>query len=199
MKWVARENTTGHAVAMTGVSDERRIVKVSKYLAKHLRHQPERIGITLDANGWVPVDELITAAAAHGFRLSRAELDHMVAVNDKRRFTIDGDRIRANQGHTVTVDLELAPAQPPAYLYHGTVARNLDAIRAEGLRPMDRHHVHLSPDRETATRVGARRGRPVVLPVDAGAMHRDGLVFHVSANGVWLADSVPPRYLRFPG
>ncbi|MFB6980697.1 RNA 2'-phosphotransferase [Streptomyces scopuliridis] len=184
---------------MTGVSDERRIVKVSKYLAKHLRHQPERIGLTLDANGWVPVDELMTAAAAHGFRLSRAELDHVVAVNDKRRFTIDGDRIRANQGHTVTVDLELAPAQPPAYLYHGTVARNLDAIRAEGLRPMDRHHVHLSPDRETATRVGARRGRPVVLSVDAGTMHRDGLVFHVSANGVWLTDSVPPRYLRFPG
>ncbi|MEV8392688.1 MULTISPECIES: RNA 2'-phosphotransferase [unclassified Streptomyces] len=182
---------------MTGISDERRIVKVSKYLAKHLRHQPERIGITLDANGWVPVDELMTATAAHGFRLSRAELDHVVAVNDKRRFTIDGDRIRANQGHTVAVDLELAPAQPPAYLYHGTVARNLDAIRAEGLRPMDRHHVHLSPDRETATRVGARRGRPVVLPVDAGAMHRDGLVFHVSANGVWLTDSVPPRYLRF--
>ncbi|MFJ5684457.1 MULTISPECIES: RNA 2'-phosphotransferase [unclassified Streptomyces] len=184
---------------MTGVSDERRIVKVSKYLAKHLRHQPERIGITLDANGWVPVDELMTAAAAHGFRLSRAELDHVVAVNDKRRFTIDGDRIRANQGHTVTVDLELPPAHPPAYLYHGTVARKLDAIRDEGLRPMDRHHVHLSPDRETATRVGARRGRPVVLPVDAGAMHRDGLVFHVSANGVWLTDSVPPRYLRFPG
>ncbi|WP_129767338.1 RNA 2'-phosphotransferase [Streptomyces sp. L-9-10] len=184
---------------MTGVSDERRIVKVSKYLAKHLRHQPERIGITLDANGWVPIDELMTAAAAHGFRLSRAELDHVVAVNDKRRFTIDGDRIRANQGHTVTVDLELPPAQPPAYLYHGTVARNLEAIRDEGLRPMDRHHVHLSPDRETATRVGARRGRPVVLPVDAGAMHRDGLVFHVSANGVWLTDSVPPRYLCFPG
>ncbi|RYJ30398.1 RNA:NAD 2'-phosphotransferase [Streptomyces sp. L-9-10] len=196
---MARNSTTGHAVAMTGVSDERRIVKVSKYLAKHLRHQPERIGITLDANGWVPIDELMTAAAAHGFRLSRAELDHVVAVNDKRRFTIDGDRIRANQGHTVTVDLELPPAQPPAYLYHGTVARNLEAIRDEGLRPMDRHHVHLSPDRETATRVGARRGRPVVLPVDAGAMHRDGLVFHVSANGVWLTDSVPPRYLCFPG
>ncbi|MFJ9032991.1 RNA 2'-phosphotransferase [Streptomyces sp. NPDC102274] len=184
---------------MTGISDERRIVKVSKYLSKHLRHQPERIGITLDAHGWVPIDELMAAAAAHGFRLSRTELDHVVAVNDKRRFTIDGDRIRANQGHTVTVDLELAPAQPPAYLCHGTVARNLGAIRAEGLRPMDRHHVHLSPDRETATRVGARRGRPVVLPVDAEAMHRDGLVFHVSANGVWLTDSVPPRYLRFPG
>ncbi|MFD5029742.1 RNA 2'-phosphotransferase [Streptomyces sp. NPDC058405] len=184
---------------MTGSPDERRTVKVSKYLSKHLRHQPERIGIALDANGWVAVDELIRAAAEHGFRISRAELDHVVAVNDKRRFTVQGDRIRANQGHTVEVDLGLAPAEPPAYLYHGTVAGNLDAIRAEGLRPMLRHHVHLSPDRETATRVGARRGRPVVLSVDAGAMHRGGLVFHVSANGVWLTDSVPPEFLRFPG
>ncbi|QXE35866.1 RNA 2'-phosphotransferase [Streptomyces sp. GMY02] len=183
---------------MNATPDERRTVKVSKYLSKHLRHQPERIGITLDANGWVAVDELISAATAHGFRISRAELDHVVAVNDKRRFTVDGDRIRANQGHTVAVDLDLPPAEPPAYLYHGTVARHLDAIRAEGLRPMARHHVHLSPDRETATRVGARRGRPIVLSVDAGAMHRGGLVFHVSANGVWLTDSVPPRYLRFP-
>ncbi|MFD7610102.1 RNA 2'-phosphotransferase [Streptomyces sp. NPDC059828] len=179
--------------------DERRTVKVSKYLAKHLRHQPERIGITLDANGWVAIDELIRAAAAHGFTFTRDELDHVVAVNDKRRYTIDGDRIRASQGHTVQVDLELPAAEPPPYLYHGTVARHLTAIRTEGLRPMARHHVHLSPDRETATRVGARRGRPVVLSVDAGAMHRAGHVFHVSANGVWLADAVPPEFLRFPG
>lgn len=175
--------------------DERRTVKVSKYLSKHLRHQPERIGITLDDNGWVGVETLLSAAALHGFAISRAELDHVVTVNDKRRFTVDGDRIRANQGHTVTVDLDLPPAEPPAYLYHGTVAQALDAIRAEGLRPMARHHVHLSPDRETATRVGARRGRPLVLTVDAGAMHRAGHVFRVSANGVWLADAVPPRFL----
>ncbi|AVZ74048.1 RNA 2'-phosphotransferase [Streptomyces lunaelactis] len=179
--------------------DERRTVKVSKYLSKHLRHQPDRIGITLDENGWVAVDELMRAAAEHGFRITRAELDHVVAVNDKQRFTIDGARIRANQGHTVEVDLDLPTAEPPAYLFHGTVARSLDAIRAEGLRAMNRHHVHLSPDRETATRVGARRGRPVVLSVDAGAMHRAGHLFHVSANGVWLTDSVPPEFLRFPG
>ncbi|MFJ2645987.1 RNA 2'-phosphotransferase [Streptomyces sp. NPDC087420] len=184
---------------MTGVSDERRTVKVSKYLSKHLRHQPERIGIALDTNGWVGIDELLDAAAAHGFRMSRADLNHAVAVNDKRRFTVDGDRIRANQGHTVAVDLELPPAEPPAYLYHGTAPHSLEAIRAEGLRRMRRHHVHLSADRETATRVGARRGRPVVLAVDAGAMHRAGLIFHVSANGVWLTDSVPPRFLRLPG
>ncbi|AXG78832.1 RNA 2'-phosphotransferase [Streptomyces paludis] len=184
---------------MTGKPEERRAVKVSKYLAKHLRHQPERLGITLDENGWVAIDTLLRATAAHGFGLTRAELDHVVTINDKQRFTIDGDRIRAAQGHTVAVDLDLPLATPPAYLYHGTVARNLDAIRAEGLRPMRRHHVHLSADRETATRVGARRGRPVVLPVDAAAMHGAGLVFRVSANGVWLTDSVPTRYIRFRG
>ncbi|WP_455358418.1 RNA 2'-phosphotransferase [Streptomyces sp. SYSU K21746] len=179
--------------------DERRTVKVSKYLSKHLRHQPERIGLALDPHGWVEIDVLIRAAAAHGFSFTRAELDHVVAANDKRRFAVDGSRIRASQGHTVEIDLGLPPAEPPAYLYHGTVARTLDAIRVEGLRPMNRHHVHLSPDRETATRVGARRGRPVVLAVDADAMHRAGHVFRVSANGVWLADAVPPEFLRFPG
>ncbi|MEV6650069.1 RNA 2'-phosphotransferase [Streptomyces sp. NPDC051219] len=179
--------------------DERRTVKVSKYLSKHLRHQPERIGLTLDPSGWVEIDVLMRAAAAHGFPFTRDELDHVVAANDKQRFAVDGSRIRASQGHTVRIDLGLPPAEPPAYLYHGTVSRSLDAIRAEGLRPMNRHHVHLSPDRETATRVGARRGRPVVLAVDAGAMHRAGHVFRVSANGVWLADAVPPEFLRFPG
>lgn len=178
--------------------DDRRTVKVSKYLSKHLRHQPERIGLTLDEAGWVEIDALISAAAAHGFRFTRKELDHVVATNDKRRFEIEGTRIRASQGHSIDVDLGLPAATPPPYLYHGTVARNLDAIRAEGLRPMNRHDVHLSPDRETATRVGARRGRPVVLSVDAAAMHRDGYVFRVSANGVWLTETVPAQYLRFP-
>ncbi|MEU3662627.1 RNA 2'-phosphotransferase [Streptomyces sp. NPDC032940] len=178
--------------------DDRRTVKVSKYLSKHLRHQPDRIGLTLDEAGWVEIDTLIAAAAAHGFRFTRHELDHVVATNDKRRFAVEGTRIRASQGHSIDVELGLPPADPPPYLYHGTVARALAAIRTEGLRPMNRHDVHLSPDRETATRVGARRGRPVVLSVDAAAMHRDGHVFHVSANGVWLTKSVPPRYLRFP-
>ncbi|AOR33312.1 RNA 2'-phosphotransferase [Streptomyces fodineus] len=179
--------------------DERRTVKVSKYLSKHLRHQPERIGLTLDPGGWVEIDTLIIAAADHGFRFTREELDHVVATNDKQRFAIEGNRIRASQGHSIEVDLGLPPATPPPYLYHGTVDRNLDAIRADGLKPMNRHDVHLSADRETATRVGARRGRPVVLAVDAGAMHRDGHVFRLSANGVWLTSAVPPRYLRFPG
>ncbi|MFJ4619654.1 RNA 2'-phosphotransferase [Streptomyces sp. NPDC088812] len=178
--------------------DERRVVKVSKYLSKHLRHQPERIGLRLDDGGWVEIETLIAAAAAHGFPITRDELDHVVAANDKKRFAVEGTRIRASQGHSIEVDLGLPPATPPPDLYHGTTDRCLEAIRAEGLRPMNRHDVHLSPDRETATRVGARRGRPVVLSVDAGAMHHDGYVFHVSANGVWLTKAVPPRYLRFP-
>jgi putative RNA 2'-phosphotransferase len=182
-----------------GEIDERRTVKVSKYLSKHLRHQPEKIGLSLDEGGWVEIDTLIAAAAAHGFRFTRRELDHVVASNDKQRFAVEGTRIRASQGHSIDVDLGLPPTAPPPYLYHGTVARALAAIRAEGLRPMNRQDVHLSADRATATRVGARRGRPVVLTVDAGAMHRDGHVFRVSANGVWLTKAVPPRYLRFPG
>ncbi|MFD0022749.1 RNA 2'-phosphotransferase [Streptomyces sp. NPDC058382] len=179
--------------------DEKRTVKVSKYLSKHLRHQPERIGLRLDAHGWVPIDELLGATARHGFPLTRAELDHVVASNDKQRFAVEGDRIRASQGHSVDVDLDLPPVEPPAYLYHGTVGRFMNTIRSEGLRPMERTHVHLSPDRETATRVGARRGRPVVLSVDAGAMHLAGHTFCVSANGVWLTAAVPPEFLRLPG
>jgi putative RNA 2'-phosphotransferase len=175
-----------------------RSVRISKYLAKHLRHEPERIGLTLDAHGWVPVAELVEAAARHGFGFSRAELEDVVAGSDKQRYAIEGDRIRANQGHSVRVDLALAPSEPPARLFHGTVARALAAIRDEGLRPMSRHAVHLSPDRETAARVGARRGKAVVLTVDAGAMHRSGHEFRVSANGVWLTAHVPPGFLRFP-
>ncbi|HSA51555.1 MAG TPA: RNA 2'-phosphotransferase [Yinghuangia sp.] len=178
--------------------DEKRIVKVSKYLSRALRHQPERIGITLDSAGWVPVDELLAACAARNFRITRAELDLVVEQNDKKRFALseDGTRIRANQGHTVAVELGLPAAVPPDELFHGTVGRVVDAILSEGLRAMDRHDVHLSPDLDTALRVGARRGRPVVLVVDAARMHRDGHVFRVSDNGVWLVSAVPPKYLR---
>lgn len=177
--------------------DERRLVKVSRYLAKHLRHQPERIGLTLEQGGWVAVDALLAACAAHGFALDREELEEVVASNDKRRFSFDqaGQLIRANQGHSVEVDLGLLPVAPPAELFHGTVAAVVDAIVREGLRPMGRHHVHLSADVETARRVGARRGRPVVLVVAAERMAQDGFVFFRSDNGVWLVDAVPGRYL----
>ncbi|KUL40412.1 RNA 2'-phosphotransferase [Streptomyces sp. NRRL F-4489] len=179
--------------------DHQRSVRISKYLAKHLRHEPQRIGITLDAQGWVPVTELIAAAARHGFPFSRAELAAVVAGNDKQRYALENDRIRANQGHSVRVDLGLPEAVPTGFLFHGTVTRHIAAIRQDGLRPMSRHAVHLSPDRETAARVGARRGKPLVLAVDAPAMYRAGHVFRVSANGVWLTERVPPEFLRFPG
>lgn len=176
--------------------DDRRVVKISKYLAKHLRHRPERIGLTLDPEGWADVPELLAAAARHGFALTRSELEHVVNVNDKKRYEMAGDRIRAVQGHSVPVDLKLPAVSPPEFLYHGTVGTSVAAILRDGLLPMGRHAVHLSPDRETARRVGARRGRPVVLVVESGRMAADGHEFRVSANGVWLTEAVPPEYLR---
>jgi putative RNA 2'-phosphotransferase len=182
------------------VMDDRRVVKISKYLAKHLRHEPGRIGLTLEPAGWTAVHDLLRAAAAHGFPITRDELDQVVAANDKRRYEFDGpgERIRASQGHSVPVDLDLPVTPPPAVLYHGTAGRSLATIRREGLKPMNRHAVHLSPDRDTATRVGARRGRPIVLTVHAGRMAAAGHEFRVSTNGVWLVDAVPPDYLSIP-
>jgi len=139
--------------------NEKRAVRISKYLARHLRHDPQRIGITLDPQGWVETDTLLAAAAAHGFPFTRAELEGVVAANDKRRYTIEGTRIRANQGHTVEVDLGLPDAEPPAYLFHGTVSRSVAAIRTEGLRPMARHAEGAPPGRRLGAcrRTGRRR------------------------------------------
>ena len=176
--------------------NRRRTTQVSTYLSRHLRHQPDRLGIELDAQGWTGVEELRRAAAEDGFPFSREELEEVVATSDKRRFVLDEDRIRAAQGHSVPVQLDLPAAEPPDTLYHGTVERFMAAILAEGLRPMERHAVHLSSDLATATRVGARRGRPVVLRVAAGEMHREGHTFTRSENGVWLAQAVPARFLR---
>ncbi|MFD7643816.1 RNA 2'-phosphotransferase [Kitasatospora sp. NPDC059795] len=178
--------------------DEKQTVRTSKMLSRILRHDPGAIGVTLDAAGWVPVDTLLAALARHNRRLTRAQLDHVVATNNKRRFAYseDGSAIRANQGHTVEVDLGLPATTPPDVLFHGTAERNLRYILAEGLRPMARQDVHLSADTGTAVKVGSRHGRPVVLEVDAAAMAADGHEFRVSANGVWLTDAVPVQYLR---
>jgi putative RNA 2'-phosphotransferase len=177
------------------------LARLSKFLSLVLRHEPEHIGITLDSNGWVGVDELLAAAARAGHPIDREQLDRVVATNDKKRFAFspDGSRIRASQGHSMEVDLGLPPVVPPERLFHGTATRFLDAIRAEGLRPQSRQHVHLSPDEETAVKVGQRHGKPVVLVVLAGAMHREGHVFYRSDNEVWLTEAVPPRYLEVPG
>lgn len=178
--------------------DNSRLVKISKYLSKHLRHQPERIGLKLAAGGWVSVDELLAACKKHAFPVTRIELNEVVANNDKKRFSFDPTYtlIRANQGHSVEVDLQLEPAIPPDVLYHGTGHGAVEAILREGLRKMSRHHVHLSSEISTAKKVGTRHGRPVVFLVDAATMHKDGHLFYCSENGVWLVDCVPPNYLQ---
>jgi putative RNA 2'-phosphotransferase len=175
--------------------DDRR---ASKFLSLVLRHDPAVLGLTLDRAGWVEVDVLLAALARHGQPMSAEELVRLVRTSDKQRFALDeaGLRIRANQGHSVEVDLGLTASTPPGRLFHGTPLRNLDAIMSVGLLPGTRHAVHLSSDAETAQRVGARRGACVVLVVDAEAMHADGHSFTVSANGVWLVPTVPSRYLR---
>jgi putative RNA 2'-phosphotransferase len=169
---------------------------VSRRLSYVLRHNPGSAGIALDAAGWVDIDALLTGLADTGFPLTEQRLRSVVASNDKSRFSIDGGRIRAAQGHSVPVDLGLVPHRPPALLYHGTVARSVDAIQQDGLRAGERHHVHLSPDVTTARTVGARRGIPVVFAVDTSAMHVQGHIFFVTDNGVWLTEHVPPRFLR---
>ncbi|HIK11448.1 MAG TPA: RNA 2'-phosphotransferase [Oscillatoriaceae cyanobacterium M33_DOE_052] len=175
-----------------------RLVKISKYLSYHLRHHPEAIDITLGSGGWVSVTELLSACAKHGFAIQSWELKEVVAQNDKQRFSFDstGTLIRANQGHSIEVDLQLSPTLPPDILYHGTGHRAVESILTEGLLKMSRHHVHLSADAETARLVGQRHGRPVVFAVMAGQMHRDGHRFYLSDNGVWLVEMVPPQYLQ---
>lgn len=179
---------------------DRSLVSASKLLSLVLRHDPGRIGIELDAAGWVEVDVLLAALERAGRGMDRATLERVVAENDKRRFAFseDGTRIRASQGHSVAVELGLEPSEPPEELFHGTATRFVDSIRAEGLRPGSRTHVHLSSDEATARAVGARHGKPAILRVASGAMHRDGHPFVRSENGVWLAREVPVRYITFP-
>ncbi|SFP71661.1 putative RNA 2'-phosphotransferase [Geodermatophilus dictyosporus] len=173
------------------------VVGVSKRLSSVLRHRPDSVGLVLDDAGWVDVDALLAALAAHGLPLTRAELDRVVAGNDKQRFALDesGTRIRASQGHSVPVDLGYPAERPPDVLFHGAPRRALPAVLTEGLRPGRRHAVHLSPDEGTARAVGARRGPAAVLRVDAAGLAAAGAVFTRSANGVWLVDAVPPDFL----
>lgn len=174
--------------------------QLSKFLSYVLRHRPDSIGLTLDAQGWVGVDELLSAAARAGKGVTPEDLIRIMETSDKQRFALseDGTRIRASQGHSVTVELGYDPVTPPETLFHGTAPQFIEAIRRDGLKPMSRHNVHLSPDRETAAKVGARRGKPVILEVAAREMARAGMLFYQSANGVWLTDNVPPAYLIFP-
>ncbi|MEO8404580.1 MAG: RNA 2'-phosphotransferase [Chitinophagaceae bacterium] len=173
---------------------------VSKFLSLVLRHQPETIGLQLDANGWAVVAELIEKSANHDQPFSKEELDEIVTTNDKQRFIFNDDhtKIRANQGHSIDVELNLPAVEPPELLYHGTVARFIGNIKVDGLQKMQRQHVHLSKDTETAIIVGDRRGKALILSINSGHMHADGFKFYLSANGVWLTDIVPATYINFP-
>lgn len=175
--------------------------KTSKFLSLVLRHKPETIGMQLDPDGWLEIDALIRNANNVGKSLTLEMLHDVVATNDKQRFSLsdDGLRIRANQGHSIPdINLSLTAVAPPDQLFHGTVEQFLESIRARGLCKRSRNHVHLSSSNETARQVGARRGRPVILTVDANAMHEAGHKFFLSANNVWLTDSVPYEFITYP-
>jgi putative RNA 2'-phosphotransferase len=171
---------------------------ISKFLSLVLRHQPETIGLTLDPAGWTDLSELVTKARAHGTAIAEDDIRRIAAESDKERFTFspDGLRIRAAQGHSVTVELGLTPVAPPEILFHGTATRFADSIRAEGLKPQSRQQVHLSQDEETALKVGRRHGKPIIFRVAAGRMQAEGFKFFQADNGVWLTDAVPPDFLE---
>lgn len=173
--------------------------RISKFLSLLLRHQPDKLNIQLDAQGWTDVDELLRKINLEAFSLDRHTLERVVSENDKQRFAFNPDhtKIRASQGHSIEIELDYAPTDPPEVLYHGTTSAVLDQIKKEGLKKRKRHHVHLSQNRETALNVGKRHGLPVILTIQAGSMHRVGHVFYCSANGVWLTESVAPEFILF--
>ncbi|MBS7232747.1 RNA 2'-phosphotransferase [Flavobacterium psychroterrae] len=179
--------------------NEKTAKNISKFLSLVLRHSPETINLKLDENGWADVEELIEKCSKKGNSLNAELLDYVVENNDKKRFAFNEDKtkIRASQGHSITVELNLNEAEPSEFLYHGTVGKFLENIKKEGLQKMSRQHVHLSKDKETAIKVGGRRGIPQILTVKSGEMFKDGFKFYLSENNVWLTDEVPPKYIQF--
>lgn len=180
---------------------DRELVRISKFLSLVLRHHPQAINLSLDPEGWLDINELIENAQRSGTKISLATLHEVVATSDKQRFALsdDGLRIRANQGHSIAgIDLNLSPTLPPDQLFHGTVGAFLNSIRSQGLLKRSRNHVHLSADKETATRVAARRGTPVILTIESQEMREHGYEFYLSENSVWLTDHVPSSFIQFP-
>ena len=173
------------------------IVTASKYLSLLLRHKPEVIGLSLDAEGWAEIEDIVRLTAGRRTQLTKNLIEEITATSDKKRFVIseDGTRIRANQGHSIVVDLNLDPRNPPEILFHGTATRFLESILRQGLSKGNRQYVHLSPDKATALKVGQRHGKPVILSIAAQSMQESGYVFFLSANGVWLTEHVPARFL----
>jgi len=176
---------------------EKQLKHISKLMSLVLRHQPQAIGLQLDENGWANVQELITKMNDNGTSVDMATLTIAVEKNDKKRFTFNEDKtmIRANQGHSIAVDLNLKPAVPPDTLYHGTADRFVESILKEGLKKQQRQHVHLSSQQQTAKTVGSRHGKPVILFINAKAMIQNGHTFYLSDNNVWLVDTVPVKYI----
>lgn len=177
---------------------EKQLTTISKFLSLVLRHQPETIGIQLDPNGWVKVDELIRKSNTYGIKFDREILNYIVETNPKKRFAFNTalDKIRASQGHSVEIELGYTNQQPPVILYHGTGEQSVPSILKTGLEKRNRQHVHLSKDVETATKVGQRHGKPTILNVLAEQMYTDGFLFYLSDNGVWLTDHVPAKYIK---
>ena len=176
----------------------KRNVILGKFISKILRHQPGLIGISLDEHGWAEVQDLIAGVRAAGHPdFDMAVLEEIVETNNKKRYSFSDDKqlIRANQGHSIPVDVELPVTSPPATLWHGTADRFVPSIMAQGIRSMNRLYVHLSPDTETARKVGSRHGKPVILRINSGQMEADGAVFYLSVNGVWLTKEVPAKYI----
>lgn len=180
--------------------DKKQQRRISKFLSLILRHKPETVNLTLDPNGWADVAELLKKLRDKGFQITFPELQEVVVNNEKKRFAFSPDMaaIRANQGHSLTVDLGLIESTPPEVLYHGTADKNILSIKEQGIVKGQRQQVHLSLDKATAKEVGQRHGKPVVLGVKSGEMFRQGNKFYLSANGVWLTDFVPPGYIEFP-
>ena len=178
--------------------DEKETTRISKFLSLVLRHKPEVIGLALDENGWVDVEELIDKMHGHNYKITRDILNSVVATNNKQRFSfnVDKTKIRANQGHSIQVELDLKEMTPPEYLYHGTGEKFVPSILKTGLQKRARHHVHLSGDIPTAIAVGSRHGKPKVFTVAAQQMQQDGYKFYLSENNIWLTDHVPVQYLK---
>lgn len=172
--------------------------KMSKFLSYVLRHHPELINLALDENGWANVDELITKSKRDSYEgITFEELDEIVQTNAKKRFAFNEDKtkIRASQGHSIDINLALIPQQPPEFLYHGTAQSNIESILEKGIEKRSRQHVHLSQDKETATNVGMRHGKPIILTIRTQKMFEDGIEFYLSDNQVWLTDHVDPKYI----
>jgi len=180
------------------MTNGKQLITLSKFLSLVLRHKPETIGIQLDDNGWTDVQTLITKSGGYGIQFDFEILKHIVDTNSKKRFAFNEafTQIRASQGHSVTVELGYTDKEPPEILYHGTAEKTVPLIRATGLGKQKRLHVHLSDNVETATAVGQRHGKPIVIEVLARQMYGDGFKFYLSDNNVWLTDSVPAKYLK---